>query len=172
MKLSNIQKDFIRQALCQHFLFKDTNNRIITNLINLMEIEKLEPNQVLYEENCVGDKFFIVKEGTLEETFKNNQQPIIYREGDTFGELALLEKRQREGRMISKDNVVLYSLKGQLFRSIVQKMNKEEQNERLEFLSLVPIFQSINKNQMNNIVLNMFTCSFVPGQNIIRKGIL
>ena len=170
LKLSNIQKDFIRQTLCQHFLFKDTNNRIITNLINLMEVEKLEPNQVLYEENNVGDKFFIVKEGTLEETFKNKEQSIIYREGDTFGELALLEKRQREGRMISKDNVILYSLKGQLFRTIVQKMNKEEQKERLEFLSLVPIFQSINKNQMNNIVLNMFTCSFVAGQNIIKEG--
>ena len=170
LKLSNIQKDFIRQTLCQHFLFKDTNNRIITNLINLMEVEKLEPNQVLYEENCLGDKFFIVKEGTLEETFKNKEQSIIYREGDTFGELALLEKRQREGKMISKDNVILYSLKGQLFRSIVQKMNKEEQKERLEFLSLVPIFQSINKNQMNNIILNMFTCSFVTGQNIIKEG--
>ena len=41
LKLSNIEKDFIRQTLCQHFLFKDTNNRIITNLINLMEVEKL-----------------------------------------------------------------------------------------------------------------------------------
>ena len=37
LKLSNIEKDFIRQTICQHFLFKDTNNRIITNLINLME---------------------------------------------------------------------------------------------------------------------------------------
>ena len=131
MKLSNIQKDFIRQTLCQHFLFKDTTNRIITNLINLMEVEKLEPNQVLYEEKCMGDKFYIVKEGTLEETFKNKQQPIIYREGDTFGELALLEKRQREGRMTSKDNVVLYSLKGQLFRSIVQKRTKKNKMKDL-----------------------------------------
>ena len=169
LKLSNIEKDFIRSTLCQHFLFKDTNNKIITSLINLMEIEKLLPNQVLYDETSLGDKFYIVKDGTLEETFKN-KPPKIYREGDSFGELALLEKRQREGRMVSKDNAILYSLKGQIFRNIVEKINKEEQKERLQFLSLVPIFQSINKNQLNNIVLNMFTCSFDQGQIIFREG--
>ena len=170
LKLSNIEKDFIRQTLYQHFLFKETNNKVITSLINLMEIERLHPNQVLYDENSLGDKFFIVKEGVLEETFKNNNQPKIYREGDTFGELALLEKRNREGSMTCKESAILYSLKGQSFRNIVDKMNKEEQKERLEFLSIVPIFQSINKNQLNNIVLNMFTCSFEAGQYICKEG--
>ena len=135
-----------------------------------MEIEKLQPNQILYEENSVGEKFYLVKEGTLEETFKNKSVPRIYREGDTFGELALLEKRKREGTIVSKENVILYSLKGQLFRSIVEKINKEEQKERLEFLSLVPIFHSINRNQLNNIVLNMFTCTFEPDQLIFKEG--
>ena len=156
--------------MCQHFLFKETNNKIITSIINSMEIEKLQPNQVLYEENSVGDKFFLVKEGIMEETFKNNNEPKIYREGDTFGELALLEKRKREGRMVSKDHVILYSLKGQIFRNVVHKINKEEQKERIEFLSIVPIFQSINKNQLNNIILNLFTCSFDQGQLIFKEG--
>ena len=170
LKLSNIGKDFIRQTLSQHFLFKEINNKIITQLINLMEIEKLQPNQILYEENSIGDKFFIVKEGTLEECFKNKNEKKIYKEGDTFGELALLEKRKREGTILSKDISLLYSLKGQIFRNIVEKINKEEQKERLEFLKLVPIFQSINKNQLNNIVLNMFTCSFDTGQIIFKEG--
>ena len=170
LKLSNIEKDFIRQTLCQHFLFKETNNKIITSLINLMEIERLQPNQLLYDENSIGDKFYVVKEGTLEETIKNKQDPKIYREGDTFGEMALLEKRKREGKIISKDSAIVYSLKGQLFRNIVDKINKEEQKERLEFLSIVPIFHSINKNQLNNISLNMFTCSFDQGQLIFKEG--
>lgn len=170
LKLSNIEKDFIRQVLCQHFLFKETTNRIITSLINSMEIEKLQPNQVLYDETSIGDKFYIVKEGTLEETIKNLESPKIYREGDTFGELALLEKRKREGKIISKDNSIIYSLKGQIFRNIVEKMNKEEQKERLEFLSIVPIFHSINRNQLNNIILNMYTCSFDQGQLIFKEG--
>ena len=163
-----IEKNFIRAILCQHYLFKDTGNKIITSIIDLMEIETLPPNQLLYDENTVGDKFYIVKKGSMEETFKNKK--IIYREGDTFGELALLEKRKREGTVISRDDVILYSLKGQLFRNIVQKINNEEQKERLEFLSVVPIFKSINKNQLNNIVLNMFTCSFAEDQTIIREG--
>ena len=135
-----------------------------------METEKLQANQILYEENTVGEKFYIVKEGSLEETFKNKNTPRLYREGDTFGELALLEKRKREGTIVSKENVTLYSLKGQLFRSIVEKINKEEQKERLEFLSIVPIFHSINRNQLNNIVLNMFTCTFEQDQLIFKEG--
>ena len=135
-----------------------------------MELERLQPNQILYEENSIGEKFYIVKEGILEESFKNKNEPKIYKEGDTFGELALLEKRKREGTIISKDNSILYSLKGQIFRNIVEKINKEEQKERLEFLSIVPIFHSINKNQLNNIILNMFTCSFDQGQLIFKEG--
>ena len=135
-----------------------------------MEIERLQPNQLLYDENSIGDKFYVVKEGILEETIKNKKEPKIYREGDTFGELALLEKRKREGKIITKDSVIVYSLKGQLFRNIVDKINKEEQKERLEFLSIVPIFHSINKNQLNNISLNMFTCSFDQGQLIFKEG--
>jgi CRP-like cAMP-binding protein len=61
-------------------------------------------------------------------------------------------------------------LKGQLFRNIVEKINKEEQIERLEFLSIVPIFHSINRNQLNNIVLNMFTCTFDADQLIFKEG--
>ena len=164
-----LEKDFIKSILSQHFLFKETSNRIINSLISQMEIEKIQTNQLLYEENTVGDKFYIVKEGTLEETFKN-KEPIIYHEGDTFGELALLEKREREGKMITKENTILYSLKGQLFRNILQKINKEEQKERIEFISLVPIFRPINKKELNNIILNMFTCSFSKDQTIIKEG--
>ena len=60
-----IEKNFIRAILCQHYLFKDTGNKIITSIIDLMEIETLPPNQLLYDENTVGDKFYIVKKGKI-----------------------------------------------------------------------------------------------------------
>ena len=135
-----------------------------------MEIEKLSPNQLLYEEKQIGEKFYIVKEGILEETFKNKTETKIYKEGDTFGEMALLEKRQREGKIIAKENVILYSLKGQIFRNIMHKINKKEHQERFDFLSIVSIFQAINQAQLNNITLNMFTCNFDKGKVILKEG--
>ena len=72
LKLTNTEKEFIMQILYQHFLFKYMNNKIMTHLINNFKIEKYEQNQILYEENSIGEKFYIVKEGTLEEKFKNS----------------------------------------------------------------------------------------------------
>ena len=71
LKISNNDKEFISQILYQHFLFKYMNNKIILNLTNHFELERFEKDFILYEEDSVGEKFYIVKEGTLEETFKN-----------------------------------------------------------------------------------------------------
>ena len=169
-KLSNIEKEFIMQILYQHFLFKYTNNKIMNHLVNNFELETFGPNHILYQDDSVGDKFFIVKEGLLQETFKNSNMTKTYHSGDTFGDLALLEKRQREGTITTMEDVKLFSLKGHLFRKIVQKINNEEQKERYDFLSIVPIFHCINKNQLNNIVLNMFTCSYDQGNIIFKEG--
>ena len=86
------------------------NNKIITNLINNFELERFGPNHILYEENSEGDKFYIIKEGTLEEKFSNSPNIKNYRENDTIGDLALLEKGQREGTITTKDNVTLLSV--------------------------------------------------------------
>ena len=170
LKLTNNEKEFIMQILYQHFLFKYMNNKIISNLINNFEIEKCEQNNILYEENSVGEKFYIVKEGTLEETFNNSLPSKQYHENDTFGDLALLQQAQREGTIKAKENCILFSLRGNLFRKIVQKINKEEQKERFDFLSIVPIFQFMDKTQLNSIVLNMYTCSYESGNIIFKEG--
>ena len=170
LKLSNSDKEYLMQILYQHFLFKYLNNKIMNNLINNFEIEKYDQNQVLYQENSIGEKFYAIKEGILEETFENSNPNKIYHDGDTFGDLALLEQAQREGTITAKSNVTLFSLKGHLFRKIVQKINKEEQKERFDFLSIVPIFQFIDKTQLNSIVLNMYTCSYDPGNIIFKEG--
>ena len=170
LKLTNNEKELIMQILYQHFLFKYMNNKIISSLINNFEIEKCEQNNILYEENSIGEKFYIVKEGTLEETFNNSLPSKQYHENDTFGDLALLQQAQREGTITAKENCTLFSLKGNLFRKIVQKINKEEQKERFDFLSIVPIFQFMDKTQLNSIVLNMYTCSYESGNIIFKEG--
>ena len=72
LKMTINDKEYIRQILYTHFLFKYMNNKIITNLINNFELERFGPNHILYEENSEGDKFYIIKEGTLEEKFSNS----------------------------------------------------------------------------------------------------
>ena len=57
--------------------------------MNSMKIEKMQSNQILYEENSVGDNFIIVKEGTLEETFKNKNISKVYIEKVIYYEKSL-----------------------------------------------------------------------------------
>ena len=169
-KLKTNERDFIRKVLSQHFLFRDKGNDIITSLINQMEILKMKPDVILYDDDAFGEYFYIIKEGVLVEASKTNKIIQYYKEGDTLGELALLERRKRNRIVISKEDVLCYCLDGEIFRKIVKTINKKELKERLEFLSLVPIFQFINNNQLNNIATSMYNFSFDMNQKIFLEG--
>ena len=81
-----------------------------------------------------------------------------------------MQKRPWKSNVKSLDNTTCYYLEGHKFREIVHKLNKNQLKERLKFLSLVPIFQSITNNQLNSIITSMLICTFDVGQIIFREG--
>ena len=115
------------------------------------------------------DLFYIVKEGKVEvSTESNNPKTFITEE--TFGELALIEKKKNTIKIVVLENATLYTLQGEIFRNIVQKINESELKERLLFISYVPIFKYLNLIQLNFIASSMFKCEFNVNQRIINEG--
>ena len=169
-KLSNNEKEQVEQALSQHYLFKDKSKNIIASLLNKIEMIKVSPNTILFKEGDTGDYFYIIKKGTIEITSSKEKTKKYLKEGDTFGELALLERKKRTATVKSVDFVILYELNGKIFRDIVTTINQHELKDRLEFIALVPIFESMESVQLNTIASSMNKYTFDAGTKIIDEG--
>ncbi len=169
-KLTNSEKEQIKKKLSQHFLFKDKSPDTIDSLINKIEIIKIQPNTNIYKEGEKGDYFYLIKQGLIQITSNQMNGKRFYKAGDTFGELALLERKKRTETASTIDYCLLYVLDGKIFREIVNTINKQELEDRLKFIELVPIFESMENIKLNSIASSMYNCTFDVGQNIFKEG--
>lgn len=124
----------------------------------------------LFKEGDPGNFFYIVKEGELELLNTNGERKII-RKGESFGELALIQKNLRSCTIKSLSDIEVYCLQGELFKEIVLKMNNLDLKERISFLSENAVFRLLDANQLQDIARNMLKCEFDQGQSISEADV-
>ena len=117
---------------------------------------------LLYKEGDAGNFYYIVKEGELEINYSNGDSKKMTK-GDSFGELALIQKNHRSSTVTSLTDIEIYCLEGEVFKEIVLKMNNTNLKERINLLSLHPIFKYFDANQIHDIAVNMLKCEFEKG---------
>ncbi len=160
----------LKTYLTNHYLFKDKSLKIIESLLKKIQVIAFEPDIIIFNEGDTGDYFYIIKEGSVESFCENIPNKKILKKGETFGELALLERKKRTETIKTINNVILYQIDGKIVRDIVKNINKNELKERLEFISLVPIFDSMDNIKLNFLASSMYKCTFDMKENILRKG--
>jgi cAMP-dependent protein kinase regulator len=130
----------------------------------------ISPNHVLFREGEVGSFFYIVKEGELNLTFSGSENSIYLKKGDSFGELALIQKSKRSGTVLSITQTEVYCLEGEIFREIVMKINSTDMLERVYFVKCISIFKGLNNVQITNLAENMIKCEFKDSDIILNEG--
>lgn len=75
-------------------------------LIELSTVRNLQPQDILFQEGDPADAFYIVAEGEMELSSTGGLQKA-FKEGDFFGELALLGKAKRSATLIAKSEARL-----------------------------------------------------------------
>ena len=167
-EISDVEKLNIRQSLQNHFLFKGKSPQIINNLIDKLEMMKLNAGTILFNKGDKGNYFYIIKEGKLELITEYGNK--LLKADETFGELALIENKKRTATVKCVEKCILYLLNGKLFREVVTKLNEGELKERLNFLKAVSIFNVLDNNNLNAIAVGMLKCEFDVGQTIVYEG--
>ena len=167
-EISEEDKKKIQISLQNHFLFKNINESIISNIIELLQMQKLQPNITLFNKGDKGNYFYIIKKGKLELIAEYGKK--ILNQDETFGELALIENKARTATVKSIDYCILYLINGKLFRETVSQINEGELLERLNFLKAISIFNVLDNVHLNSIALGMLKCEFDKGQTILYEG--
>jgi CRP-like cAMP-binding protein len=119
----------------------------------------------LYKEGDSGNFFYIVKEGELELTYNTGENKVI-KAGDSFGELALIQKNTRSSTVTSLTDIEIYCLEGEIFKDIILKDNDNNLKERIKLLSNNPIFNYFPSNLIHEIAINMLKCEYEKGEII------
>ena len=165
-ELNSLDRQILKEIFSNHFLFKNKSLKLISSIIESLEMMVISKNTILFKKGDKGDYFYVIKEGKIELETEYGSKTL--KENDTFGELALMQNKKRTASAKAAENCKLLLLNGKKFREII--FEKAEIDIKMKLLSESPIFSSLDNNKLNALANGLISCSFEHNQKILYKG--
>ena len=169
---STTQRDFIRTALADNFVFDSLQPVEMNTLIDAFEQYSV-PNAgtTIITQGEVGDYFYILERGSI--AFHVNGVHVgDATTGQTFGELALLYNCPRSATCKSTvADVSLWRVDQETFRRILASQTQSRDKEILDLLRQVDILADhLDDVYISKLVDAVSIMTFDNGDCILRKG--
>ena len=169
-------KNKIKTRLQMAFMFKALGEDELNIVVDAMEEKKFEANDTVITQGEAGSVLFVVEEGQLDCSRKMNPDDAeatflkTYQPGDAFGELALLYNAPRAATIVSKTASHLWQLDRNTFNHIVKDAAQNKRDKYEDFLSSVPILQSMDHYERSKIADAIKEKSYAADSTIITQG--
>jgi putative ABC transport system ATP-binding protein len=110
----------IGQMLASCSVFEGLSPRTLTEVADKMQVETWGTGERIIREGDVGDKFYLIRQGRVAVRREQEQAVIAeLKEGEFFGETALITGQPRNASVTTLEDTVLYSLSKSHFQSAV-----------------------------------------------------
>jgi len=96
----------------------------LATVADQMSWEEYQPDQVIVRQGDEGDKFYLIRTGSVEVRITGaggERSVATLRDGDFFGEKALVSGEPRNATVIAKERTEVYTLGKDEFRSIIDR---------------------------------------------------
>jgi len=137
--------------------FRNLSDEDISALTELCELKSYSKNSIVFSQHEKGDTLYLILKGSVKVTLlsESGREVIlsILKNGDFFGEMAILDGLPRSASVITMENTEFMCLKRERFLhllskkpeigvSILAEMSKRlrEADERIESLSLLDVY--------------------------------
>ena len=130
--------DLIHQIIGQHFFMQSLGKQAREEIITTMSLCKVKQGETLFTQGSTGNFWYIVHDGTLEEYLNGNFEKCFKR-GDSFGEFALMNNAPRKSTVKTKTECLLWVLKREAFRKIIDFLSKLNYDENMKFLDSISL---------------------------------
>jgi putative ABC transport system ATP-binding protein len=110
----------VSQMLAKCEIFEHLTPRSLAEMADHLRPEPFPANQVVIREGDAGDKFYLIREGTVS-VRRGNQEVAVLSDGNFFGELALMYGQPRNATVVTKEKSVLYSLSQEQFKAAMSQ---------------------------------------------------
>ena len=165
----------IKQKCLTLFYFNNLSENELSQIINSFSSENINEGQTIFTQGDNGDKLYILDKGELDcwKTFKKGDPETYiksFKEGDSFGELALLYNYKRNYTIKAKTNASLFSLDRKTYNNIIKRTEINQREKYKAALSNVDILQNLTPNEFGKVCDIMVEKVFKEGEDIIKQN--
>eukprot|EP00581_Thalassiosira_minuscula_P014769 CAMPEP_0183721474 /NCGR_PEP_ID=MMETSP0737-20130205/13736_1 /TAXON_ID=385413 /ORGANISM="Thalassiosira miniscula, Strain CCMP1093" /LENGTH=728 /DNA_ID=CAMNT_0025951487 /DNA_START=137 /DNA_END=2326 /DNA_ORIENTATION=+ len=178
------QKSSIAEAIRASVVFQnitDAQRELIYKVMEPMEVKK---GQWIIKQGTVGDRFYIVEEGSFEVRILGEDQPdpedtggkkVHVYEGSrenhshpSFGELALMYSAPRAASIIAQTDGRLWALHRFAYKKIVADQGARKGADKI--LKKIDVFKSFTSEELKDVASYLVEATYVRGDTIITEG--
>jgi CRP-like cAMP-binding protein len=160
-------------------IFATMEDEEINLLVSRLAVEQASPGQVVIRQGDKGDKFYIIAQGHVEVSVRDERgvSEVVNQldRGDYFGELALLHDAPRSATCRATVPTKVLSLSREDFMRLVKaRFALREKVDRsikwADLLRRMPLFAEVDAQQIQLIAAQLREEAYEPGAVIIRQG--
>jgi cAMP-dependent protein kinase regulator len=175
IKKTDSQKIKIKERCLTSFLFNNFDDVEISTIVDALEEKHYKKDDYIIKQGDSGDYVYIIEKGELicEKVFNKGDPPTYlktYKEGELFGELALLYNAPRAATIYAKTDCVLWALDRLTFNSIVKESAINKREKYKKFLETIPLLSTVESYELYSICDAIKTEKFEKNQYIIKEG--
>ena len=157
------------------FFFKNLSQNELNEILSAFKTEEIEEGNTIFEQGEDADKLYLIDKGeiTCWKTMRP-EDPLTYiktlKEGDSFGELALMYNYIRNYTIKAKTNVTLLSLDRQTYKNICQGNIRRQREYFKTVLKNVEILQTLTQEEISKVLDITIERIYKEGEEIIKQN--
>ena len=159
----------ILAALNSHFIFTSLTDEDKEMVAGAMYLYTFEPEAFVFLQGMPSRSYYVIRTGSIE-VIVNGKKVNKIREGDGFGELALLHDNPRSATLKCCEHTTLWGLDRETFKKVIEEMNIQIYNQNRAFLEKVNLLDHLTPEQKDSLAANMISHKYFSGQKIISEG--
>ena len=176
-QLGSVSEQFekFKEKIQSIFFFKYLSQYELNEVLAAFQTEELNEGDTIFKEGNDADKLYFIDKGeiTCWKTMRP-EDPLTYiktyKEGDSFGELALMYNYIRNYTIIAKTSVTLLSLDRKTYKNIIQgNIRRQRENYKI-LIEKVEILQTLTLEEISKILDIVEDREYKAGEDIIKQN--
>eukprot|EP00743_Colponemidia_sp_Colp-15_P003119 GILK01003370.1.p1 GENE.GILK01003370.1~~GILK01003370.1.p1 ORF type:complete len:364 (+),score=75.92 GILK01003370.1:36-1094(+) len=167
---SDEAKSAIAAVMQRNFLLNTLDGEQQEILKNAFLEKNVSAGTTIITQGDEGDNFYIIHKGICEIFVKGVGLVLTCREGDSFGELALMYDAPRAATVVAKTDCDLLALDRITFKRILMDTTMRKRELYKNFLERVPILESLTSVERLTLADALEEAEYDEGDFIIEEG--
>lgn len=189
----------IRISTANNFIFRDLDEEQETGVLNAMQEVRVRKDEVVIRQGEVGEYFYVVEKGELHCFIRSDpllsfpsqqsssgsgagkflmpgyhpefgRKVAECKEGNSFGELALMYGHPRAATVVAVQPCILWQLDRITFRTIILKAAHRRRTMYEQFLATVPLLTHLGPEERSKVADALVSRVYASGEAVVKQG--
>ena len=166
-KKNKIDTDLISSSIDKNSFLRNLRNNEKNEIIMNMSLFHMKPHSAVYLLGSNASYWYVIRKGDLD-LYVDNKKIKTLKQGDSFGDVALINNCGQNGTIKVITDCELWGLKREDFEKIKNNIIKSNSKENSDFLKSleIPIKDAIKRDMANFLIKNIYK----PNEVISQAG--